>query len=87
MRIVAEGMLEPVEYSDWAAPIVAGVKSDRKSVRICGDFCVTVDPISKLHGDRSVCHVGKRKDLYQGRLESSIPAAKAGCRVSEVRSG
>ena len=41
-RLVAEGTLEPVEYSDWAALIVPVVKSDRKSVRICGNFKVTV---------------------------------------------
>ena len=47
-RLVAEGTLEPVEYSDWAAPIVAVVKSDPKSVRICGDFRVTVNQLSQL---------------------------------------
>ena len=48
-RLVEEGKLETVDYSDWAAPIVAVLKSDRKSVRICGDFHTNVNPVSKLN--------------------------------------
>ena len=47
-RLVKEGTLESVELSDWAAPIVAVLKSDRSSVRICGDFRQTVNPVAKL---------------------------------------
>ena len=43
-RLVTVGILEPIDSSDWAAPIVPVIKSDKKSVRICGDFRVTVNP-------------------------------------------
>ena len=33
--LVEEGTLEPVEFSNWAAPIVPVLKSDESSVRIC----------------------------------------------------
>ena len=46
-RLVQEGTLEPVEFSEWAAPIVPIVKED-KSLRICGDYKVTVNRVSKL---------------------------------------
>ena len=41
-RLAQEGTLKPTEHSDWAAPIVAVLKSDKKSVRICGDFRMTL---------------------------------------------
>ena len=39
--LTEEGVLEPVEVSEWAALIVAVHKQDRSNVRICGDFRVT----------------------------------------------
>ena len=47
-RLQAEGTIEPVEFAEWAAPIVAVLKRDKNTVRICGDFSVTVNPVSKL---------------------------------------
>ena len=37
-RLVSDGILEPVQFADWASPIVPVLKADGRSVRICGDF-------------------------------------------------
>ena len=47
-RLEKEGIIEPVQYADWAAPVVPVRKSDGKSLRLCGDFRVTVNQVSKL---------------------------------------
>ena len=59
-RLQNEGILEPVETAEWAAPIVAVLKRDKSSIRICGDFSVTVNPVSKL--DRYP--IPKSEDLF-----------------------
>ena len=45
--LAKSGIIEPVEFSDWPAPIVPVVKTDG-SIRICGDYKVTVNQAAKL---------------------------------------
>ncbi len=76
-RLVEEGVLEPVEHAEWAAPIVSVWKPDKKSVRICGDFKQTVNQASKL--DRYP--IPKVEDLFAmlkgGKLFSKLDLRQA----------
>lgn len=47
-RLAKEGTIEPIAFSEWAAPIVPVLKSDKKSLRICGDFKLTVNKTARL---------------------------------------
>ena len=76
-RLQDEGTLEPIEFAEWAAPIVAVVKSDKSSIRICGDFSVTINPVSKL--DRYP--IPKVEDLFtrlkKGKYFSKLDLSQA----------
>ena len=43
MLWVAEGVIERVATSEWAAPIVTPMRKDGV-VKVCGDFMVTIKP-------------------------------------------
>ena len=46
-RLESQGVLEKVNYSEWAAPIVPVPKADGQ-IRICGDYKVTVNPALQI---------------------------------------
>ena len=57
-RLQSEGIISPVEFTEWVAPIIPVVKQDG-SVRICGDYKSIVNQVSKLDNYPSP----KTKDL------------------------
>ena len=46
-RMVKNNILEPVDVSEWATPTVPVIKED-SSIRICGDYKMTVNQVSQL---------------------------------------
>ena len=59
-KLVSDGGIEPVHFAEWVTPIVPVLKSDKTSVRICGDLKVTANRVSKLDH----YPIPKIKDLF-----------------------
>ncbi|XP_076059269.1 uncharacterized protein LOC143035931 [Oratosquilla oratoria] len=77
-NLVKEGIISPVEFSEWAAPIVPVLKQDQKSVCICADFkylnqFLLVDqyPLPKV--DELLSVVGKGQLFSKLDLKNAYP--------------
>ena len=79
-RLEAEGIVERVSHSDWAAPVMTVPKSDG-SVRLCGEYKVTVNPVPCLgckpvppatSGRFDDQHL-RREVFYETRSDGSLP--------------
>ncbi|BHF61639.1 hypothetical protein SprV_0100461400 [Sparganum proliferum] len=71
-RLQKADIIEPVQYSEWAAPIVPVLKSDG-SVRICGDYKLTINSATKLNPYPLPCI----EDLYRITPNDSTGASPA----------
>ena len=58
-RLLTDGIIVPVKHSNWAAPVVPLMKSD-KSIRLCGDYKITVNKVA----DTDNHLIPKISDLY-----------------------
>ena len=64
-RLQDDGIIEPVTFSKWAAPIVPVRKGT--GVRICGDYKVTVKHVTS-----------RRNNVHQARPKPCISTADIG---------
>ena len=56
-RLLSEDIIEPVQYSDWAAPVVPVMKAD-KSIR--GDYKFTMNQVTTMDS----YPIARMEDLY-----------------------
>ena len=59
-RLTQEGIIEPIPFSEWVAPIVPVLKKNKTAVQICGDFKVTINQASELES----YSIPKVEDLF-----------------------
>jgi hypothetical protein len=65
--LVTDGILEPVNCSAWATPIVIALKSNGQP-RICGDYKVTINPLLK----KTACTTQEIEDMFTSLHGSTI---------------
>ncbi|KAL5481520.1 hypothetical protein EMCRGX_G021699 [Ephydatia muelleri] len=75
-RLEKLGVIEAIQFSEWAAPVVPVVKCDG-SIRLCGDYKLTVNRVANLE-----CYPLPRIDdllasLGKGKIFSKLDLANA----------
>ncbi|XP_053964245.1 uncharacterized protein K02A2.6-like [Anastrepha ludens] len=75
-RLCCQGILEPVEYSDWATPIVPVAKRDG-SIRICGDYKSTLNKAIKTHCHQIPAVSTLSASIEGGSIYANIDLAQA----------
>ena len=60
-RLQKQGIISPISHSHWAAPVVPVMKSDG-SVRLCGDYKLTVNRAAKM----DTYPIPTLQDLFSG---------------------
>ena len=73
-----DGILEPVENSDWATPLVIVPKNNGR-IRVCGDFKVTINQCWRLSytpcpQQKIFCPFSRRSSIHQIGFSPSILA-------------
>ncbi|XP_064639574.1 uncharacterized protein K02A2.6-like [Lineus longissimus] len=58
-KLEENGVIEKVDHAEWASPIVVVPKTD-KTVRICGDYKVSINPLV----EDEQCTLPTTQDLY-----------------------
>lgn len=77
-NMIKAGILEKVESSNWATPIVPILKKN-SGVRICVNFSVTVNPsLIIAHNGRIVCIDVEWHDFFENRSQAylQLPVAE-----------
>ena len=78
-RLQREGIIERVQFSEWASPIVPVMKPDN-SIRICGDYKTTINKASKLNTyplpKVDDLFISRRKVLYKDGSVTRISTSR-----------
>ena len=84
-KLINQGVIKKVDFSEWATPIVVVMKSNDK-VRICGDYRLTVNPqlmvqhhpiprVEELFARMNGCQIFSKLDLADAYLQIELDDA------------